>query len=65
MIIITWMKEEKIIDMNNIMKENEINQENERFLNKIDLKINDNNDDYWEKDFLEEMNLKMNDNNYD
>ena len=52
MIIIESLKKEKMIDINNMMKNDEVlenfdcNHENKGFSDEIDSKINDNNDNY-------------------
>ena len=66
MFIIELMKEEKSIDMNNMMKDDmnledfDNDQRNERFSDEIDLKMNDNNDNYWNKEFFDEIELNIN-----
>ena len=42
-----------------IIKENEVNQRNEEFLNKINLKINNNNDNHLKESFSKQINSKI------
>ena len=67
MMIESMKEKEKIIDENNMMKENDENFRNnhwnEEFPDEIELKMNDNDFDHWNEGFFDEIDLNMNNDN--